>query len=61
MKKLFKLIVGHPVIVFVLALGITALAVASMASSFRMETNLDKYMPATHHGMPHYELEQLFH
>ncbi len=48
MKKLFKLIVGHPVIVFVLALGITALAVASMASSFRMETNLDKYMPATH-------------
>jgi predicted RND superfamily exporter protein len=48
MKKLFKFTLGHPVAVFALALGITALSVASMASSFRMETNLDKYMPATH-------------
>jgi hypothetical protein len=48
MKKIFKLVLGQPIVIIVLALAITILAVTSMMADFRMETNLDKYMPATH-------------
>lgn len=48
MQKLFKSTLRHPFIVMSLALGITALAVLSVVSGFRMETNLDTYMPRTH-------------
>ncbi|OHD21532.1 MAG: hypothetical protein A2Y38_17995 [Spirochaetes bacterium GWB1_59_5] len=48
MKKFFKSALGHPYAVMVLALGVTALAVLSVVSGFRMETNLDTYMPRTH-------------
>jgi predicted RND superfamily exporter protein len=48
MKKFFKSALDHPYAVMVLALGITVLAVLSVVSGFRMETNLDTYMPRTH-------------
>ena len=48
MKKLFKVALAQPIVVMVLALVITILAATSMMADFRMETNLDKYMPATH-------------
>lgn len=48
MKKIFKLALAQPIVVMILAVGITILAAISMMTDFRMETNLDKYMPATH-------------
>lgn len=48
MKRFFKTALGHPYAVMVMALGITLLAVLSVVSGFRMETNLDTYMPRTH-------------
>ena len=48
MKKLFKVALAQPIVVMVLAVAITILAATSMMADFRMETNLDKYMPETH-------------
>ena len=48
MKKLFKVALAQPIVVMVLALAITILAATTMMADFRMETNLDKYMPETH-------------
>jgi uncharacterized protein len=48
MKKLFKVALAQPIVVMVLAVAITILAATGMMADFRMETNLDKYMPATH-------------
>ncbi|MGD9940976.1 MAG: RND family transporter [Clostridia bacterium] len=48
MKKLFKVALAQPIVVMVLAVAITILAATSMMADFRMETNLDDYMPAEH-------------
>ena len=48
MKKLFKVALAQPIVVMVLAVAITILAATTMMADFRMETNLDKYMPETH-------------
>jgi len=47
-KKVFKSALRHPFAVMVLSLFTTVLAVLSVVSGFRMETNLDTYMPRTH-------------
>ncbi len=48
MKKFFRIALKQPIAVFLVVVAVTIAAVFSMLSEFRMETNLDKYMPATH-------------
>jgi hypothetical protein len=46
--KIFAAIVKRPLAALLVVAGITILAGISVFSSFRMETNLDEYMPKTH-------------
>ena len=48
MAKIFASIVKRPLAALLAVAGITILAGISLFSSFRMETNLDEYMPKTH-------------
>lgn len=48
MKRLFKPVFNHPVISIVVIVLITIAAIIPILQNFRIETNLDKYMPSDH-------------
>lgn len=48
MKRFFKPVLNHPVISIVLVVLLTCAAVIPVRENFRMETDLNEYMPADH-------------
>ena len=48
MERFFQFVTRHPIVVILVILGLTGAAGHQMVTGSRMETNLDKYMPADH-------------
>ncbi len=48
MERIFQFVTRHPIVVILIVLGLTGAAGYQMVTGSRMETDLDKYMPADH-------------